>query len=653
MTLTLLLSIATSPVSWAASRWNSNSSVTSAATLPESSLRSQKQVRNINIDQQRLNDHEQWDFKLKPMSNSGVGFNSQEQILLSKIDSPSPQPNTKKDSLVGQSSQVQQATIPATEREIPIWLWWLLPLIPFLGLWISLQLKTQRSKSETQQSNSDRIPPPLSTKSDVLTELPQSSSSPVLGGEIDFKESIESLKTPVSATVHSVSVPRTVLAKRTQIETVQLEENLQPKAEFFSPATSTEKQFYPIEERVIQEVSEAVLIEEIDETEAEAVITEFLTTKTPVEDLTGSEIPISKIVESEPDISIKSTIVEPVIEEESLTIVTVDENLTELEIPVSEIVEPEPDISIKSTIVEPVIEEESPTIVTVDENLTELEIPVSEIVEPEPDIAIQSTIVEPIIEEESPTIVTVDEKLTELEIPVSKIVESEPDISIKSTIVEPVIEEESLTIVTVDEKLTELEIPVSEIVEPEQKQVELELGIAHQDVRSETDVAATKFNLGREIKFEPSLADVDQGLPTLPNGYGQSQIFLLPRDPNWAYAYWDIPNEHKEHLRHQGGKYLVLRVYDVTGIDLDSHPPLSLQEYECDEMTREWYISIPMSDRDYIAELGYLTTDGRWLVLVRSNHIRIPPIYPTDWENDQFIKVPWDEDLRGKTQFRL
>ncbi len=692
VTLTLLLSIATSSVSWAASRWNSNSSVTSAATLPESSLRSQKQVRNINIDQQRLSDQEQWDFKLKPASNSGVAFNSQEQILLSQIDSRSSQPNTKKGSLVGQSSQVQQATAPATEGEIPLWLWWLLPIIPFLGLWISLQLKTQRSKSKTQQPG-DRIPPLLSTKSDVLTESSQTPSSPVLVGGIDFKESTELLKTPFSATVNSVSVSRTVIAKRTQIETVELEENLQPEAEFFIPTESPEKQFCPIEERVIQEVSEAVLIEEIDETEAEAVITEFLTTKTPVENLTASEIPISErvelqpdipikspivkpiieeesqtvvtveenLIESEiltservepqPDIPIKSPIVEPIIEEESLTVVTVEEDLTKSEIPISEIVEPQPDIPIKSPIVEPIIEEESQTVATIEENLTESEILTSEIVEPEPDIPIKSPIVEPVIEEEYPTVVTVDENLTESEILTSKIVESEPDIPIKSTIVEPVVEEESSTVVTVDENLTASEIPISEIVESEQK--EIELGLPHQDIRSETDVAATKFNLGREIKFEPSLADVDQGLPALPDGYGQSQIFLLPRDPNWAYAYWDIPNEHKEHLRHQGGKYLVLRVYDVTGIDLNSHPPLSMQEYECDEMTREWYISIPMSDRDYIAELGYLTMDGRWLVLVRSNHIRIPPIYPTDWENDQFIKVPWDEDLRGKTQFRL
>ncbi|MFM6194030.1 MAG: DUF4912 domain-containing protein [Planktothrix sp.] len=499
VTLTLLLSIATSPVAWATSRWPSNASVADSTKLPESSLLSSKQVRTINLDQLPLNHHNEWDFKLKPMSTSEV-------VLLSQLDSPPPQPKLNHDTLVGQSSQVQQATISATEGEIPIWLWWLLPTLPILGFWIGLQLKAQRSKSANQLSN-DSITPILSTQSDVPTQHTQIDSSPILGEEIKLPESTESLKTPLSSIVFSVSVPRTILRKRNQ----------------------TDPELASVETRVIQEVTEAVLIEEIDETEAETVIAEFKTI--------NGEQGIAEI-----------------------------ENRIEPEISVSEILEPQEDISSEPMILESEIEEK-PQIIAEIENRIEPEISVSEIAKTEPE--------------------------------------------------------------------------------------ETELGVAHQEVRSETDVAATKFNLGREIKFEPSLADVDQGLPALPDGYGQSQIFLLPRDPNWAYAYWDVPNDHKEYIRQQGGKYLLLRVYDVTGIDMDTHPPFSIQEYECDEMTREWYIPIPMSDRDYIAELGYQTLDGRWLMLVRSNHIRIPPIYPTDWENYQFINVPWNQDLRGKTQFRL
>lgn len=166
-------------------------------------------------------------------------------------------------------------------------------------------------------------------------------------------------------------------------------------------------------------------------------------------------------------------------------------------------------------------------------------------------------------------------------------------------------------------------------------------------------IEATKFNLGQPDLRGEDLADVDANLPALTDGYGDSQIFLLPRDPNWAYTYWDVPNEEKAALRQQGGSRLALRFYDVTGINLDQQRPHSLQQYDCDELSRDWYLPVPVSDRDYIVEIGYLTHDGRWLMLARSNPARIPPIYPSGWLDDQFVTVDWEEDLRGQTQLEL
>ena len=149
------------------------------------------------------------------------------------------------------------------------------------------------------------------------------------------------------------------------------------------------------------------------------------------------------------------------------------------------------------------------------------------------------------------------------------------------------------------------------------------------------------------------LATVDNGLGELPGGYGESRIVLLPRDPQWAYAYWDIPNEHKQELRNQGGDRLALRFYDVTDIDINSQSPHSLQQYECGEVAREWYLPVPVSDRDYTIEIGYVCNDGRWLVLARSESMRIPPVYPSDWIEDKFLTISWNEDLRGRTFAKL
>jgi hypothetical protein len=168
-------------------------------------------------------------------------------------------------------------------------------------------------------------------------------------------------------------------------------------------------------------------------------------------------------------------------------------------------------------------------------------------------------------------------------------------------------------------------------------------------VDGQTEVEAAKFAATTEPLPPEELASVDEGLADLPSGYGESRIVLMPRDPQWAYAYWDIPNEHKEDLRRQGGARLALRFYDVTDIDLDNQAPHSLQQYECDEMAREWYLPIPVSDRDYVVEIGYLCNDGRWLVLARSTPAHIPPVYPSDWVEDHFVTVGWDQDLRGKS----
>jgi len=177
--------------------------------------------------------------------------------------------------------------------------------------------------------------------------------------------------------------------------------------------------------------------------------------------------------------------------------------------------------------------------------------------------------------------------------------------------------------------------------------------IPSRTLEAQEAVEAAKFELGQEDRTGGSLADVDEGLADLPSGYGESRIVIMPRDPQWAYTYWDVPNEHKEELRRQGGQQLALRIYDVTDINLEYQSPHSIQEYPSDELAREWYLPIPVSDRDYVVDIGYRASDGRWLVLARSAPVHVPPVYPSDWIEDQFITVNFDEDLRGKTVLEL
>ncbi len=104
----------------------------------------------------------------------------------------------------------------------------------------------------------------------------------------------------------------------------------------------------------------------------------------------------------------------------------------------------------------------------------------------------------------------------------------------------------------------------------------------------------------------------------------QSRVVLKARSPQEIEAFWDIPSEQRDAARQAGGEKLALRLYDVTDIDLERQPAHSVQLFECDELTHRQRLPIGLSDRDYLAELGYLTHDQQWLSLGRSAHVRVP-----------------------------
>jgi phosphate transport system substrate-binding protein len=117
--------------------------------------------------------------------------------------------------------------------------------------------------------------------------------------------------------------------------------------------------------------------------------------------------------------------------------------------------------------------------------------------------------------------------------------------------------------------------------------------------------------------FIPGLGSQDSS-----TGSG-SRLILVPRSTTDAYAYWEVPDTDKAALRQRGGLNLLLRLYDVTQIDINTQSPHSMQQFECSELDADRHVPIPRSDRDYLAELGYTTSQGEWLPLARSATVRV------------------------------
>ena len=116
-----------------------------------------------------------------------------------------------------------------------------------------------------------------------------------------------------------------------------------------------------------------------------------------------------------------------------------------------------------------------------------------------------------------------------------------------------------------------------------------------------------------------------------------SHITFLPRDPQWAFVFWEISASDQERAAAAGGTQLALRVADVTGLPLGAVHANSLQEVVVAAGAREWHLPMPLSDRDYRVELGYRTKSGGWFSLATSSVARMPAQEPAAVVADAFV----------------
>jgi hypothetical protein len=121
-----------------------------------------------------------------------------------------------------------------------------------------------------------------------------------------------------------------------------------------------------------------------------------------------------------------------------------------------------------------------------------------------------------------------------------------------------------------------------------------------------------------------------------------TRVVFLPRDPQWAYVFWEISEKDRQQAFKAGASQLCLRVADVTGMNNGGSHPHTLQEVPVDSHATEWYLPVPLSDRDYRVELGYRISGGGWISLAFSSVARVPALHPSEQILDQFVPFSLD-----------
>jgi hypothetical protein len=137
---------------------------------------------------------------------------------------------------------------------------------------------------------------------------------------------------------------------------------------------------------------------------------------------------------------------------------------------------------------------------------------------------------------------------------------------------------------------------------------------------------------------EPGASDLPVAVAPLASAASPTTfVVFLPRDPQWAYAFWEISETDRNRAAEAGARELCLRVEDVTGLPLGAAHAHTRQELVIDASGREWFLPIPLAGRDYRVELGYRLAGGGWLPLAVSAVAKVPAEGPSDYVADQFV----------------
>lgn len=120
-------------------------------------------------------------------------------------------------------------------------------------------------------------------------------------------------------------------------------------------------------------------------------------------------------------------------------------------------------------------------------------------------------------------------------------------------------------------------------------------------------------------------------LPFLDPHYNETYVYLVPRDPASLYVLWEVGEGSRKHFEGIFGpdflreNFLVLRVYDVTGVDFNGYNALS--SFEVDDFLNDkssYWVGVAPG-RHYVAELGFRAKGTTYFEKVaRSNTAFVP-----------------------------
>lgn len=143
---------------------------------------------------------------------------------------------------------------------------------------------------------------------------------------------------------------------------------------------------------------------------------------------------------------------------------------------------------------------------------------------------------------------------------------------------------------------------------------------------------------------QPESAGHEDWGASIPAGYGQTCVVLLPRDPVWMFCYWELTEVSARDLKSKYGEDVfahstpTLRRFCVK---LGRKEPQILGHVDTPVVlsARNWYLQAEEEGSSWFVELGLKFPNGEFIVIARSNYITLPRGRVSNLTDERWAKL--------------
>lgn len=131
---------------------------------------------------------------------------------------------------------------------------------------------------------------------------------------------------------------------------------------------------------------------------------------------------------------------------------------------------------------------------------------------------------------------------------------------------------------------------------------------------------------------------------TLDHASQKDRIIVLARDPYWLHAHWELSRTTLARAQAALGQEWhsarpILRLMDVTSEDTTTAAERPIRDIPIHGGVNNWYIDVLKPPRSYRIDVGYLSRQGKFYVLARSNIVTTPKAGVTDSLEENWASV--------------